>query len=89
MTERPLPNYKFIGREIELSASCKALERPNSIVQTGKGPACCILEGLGGMGKTQLALKYSLLHESDYDAIFWLRAQTEIELSTSYSQIPR
>jgi hypothetical protein len=34
-----------------------------------------VLHGLGGMGKTQLALRYLNLHRGDYpDGCFWLRA---------------
>jgi predicted ATPase len=30
--------------------------------------------GLGGIGKTQLALRYAYEHRADYDLIRWLRA---------------
>lgn len=51
------------------------------------GPACCVIHGLGGIGKTQTALEYAHVQAPKYDAIFWLRSQTEAELSTSYAAI--
>jgi hypothetical protein len=92
-TGRPTRNFKFCGRtEIlkELSSVLKP-PQPGDPGAKGKavarGVACCVIHGLGGMGKTQTALEYAYVHESDYDAIFWLRSETEAELSASYSAI--
>ena len=38
--------------------------------------------GLGGVGKTQAALKYASDHTPDYDATFWVLAETEASLRT-------
>ena len=42
---------------------------------------------MGGIGKTQTALQYTYLYEQCYEAIFWLKAQTNIELAKSYAAI--
>lgn len=42
------------------------------------------LYGLGGIGKTQLALEYAYEYAEDYDAIFWMRAETEQKLKESF-----
>lgn len=34
------------------------------------------LYGMGGLGKTQLALKYSVDHRADYAGVWWFRAET-------------
>ncbi|MBO0797098.1 MAG: hypothetical protein J2P36_39975 [Ktedonobacteraceae bacterium] len=34
------------------------------------------LHGLGGIGKTQVALEYAYRHALDYRAIFWIEAET-------------
>ena len=34
------------------------------------------IAGLGGVGKTQLALEYSYRHEDDYASVWWFRAET-------------
>jgi hypothetical protein len=41
------------------------------------------LVGLGGVGKTQLALEYAYRHTDHYDAIFSLKADTEANLRQS------
>jgi len=33
-----------------------------------------VIYGLGGVGKTQLAIEYSYQHRNDFDIIHWLRA---------------
>lgn len=35
----------------------------------------CALRGLGGIGKTQLALEYAYRYASEYQAIFWIGAE--------------
>lgn len=53
------------------------------------GPACFVLFGIGGMGKTSIALEYTYTYGNDYDAIFWLRAESGIGLSDCYCAIAR
>ena len=71
----PFPrNPFFTGREDQLQAIHTAL--------TSRGRAA--LSGLGGIGKTQTALEYAYRHRSEYDQVFWLRAEQETELLTGY-----
>ena len=53
------------------------------------GPACFVLFGIGGIGKTSIALEYTYVYENDYDAIFWLRAESSVGLGDSYCAIAR
>jgi NB-ARC domain len=68
----------FVGRFSELA-------RMETILQ---GARCreqrrLILGGLGGTGKTQLAIAYAQRHCGSYDSIFWLNAVSEVALRTS------
>ncbi|HET8845172.1 MAG TPA: FxSxx-COOH system tetratricopeptide repeat protein, partial [Ktedonobacteraceae bacterium] len=45
------------------------------------------LQGLGGIGKTQLALEYAYRHALDYRAVFWLAAETDDTLFSSFLAI--
>ena len=51
------------------------------------GPTCCVLRGLGGIGKTQCALEYYFRYRGFYDAVFWLPSEQEGELKKAYSLI--
>lgn len=43
------------------------------------------LYGLGGVGKTQVALEYTYRYFNDYRAIFWINAETSLKLAQSFS----
>nr|BBH86115.1 tetratricopeptide repeat protein [Thermosporothrix sp. COM3] len=43
----------------------------------------CLLCGMGGIGKTQLALEYAYRFFSEYTALFWLQAESEESLRAS------
>ncbi|KAG4429439.1 hypothetical protein IFR05_015080 [Cadophora sp. M221] len=48
-----------------------------------------VLYGLGGMGKTQLAVAYAKRHKDDYSAIFWLNIKDEDSLKQSFARVAR
>jgi len=53
----------------------------------------CIIHGLGGIGKTQLAVEYARMHKDKYTSFFWLDGKTEESLVQSLlaigSRIPK
>lgn len=68
-------NPNFTGREKilkKLTATLNA-EETAVVIQT--------IAGLGGVGKTQLALAYSYDHLEDYDLIYWLNADSKTTLN--------
>jgi len=71
----------FIGREVEFQDMESILQpRSNSPDSTRK---VLILGGMGGIGKTQLAITYAKRHRHSYSSIFWLNATTEATLNNS------
>jgi hypothetical protein len=46
-----------------------------------------VLHGLGGIGKTQLAVEYTRRHKEKYTAIFWLNANDEDSLTLNFRDI--
>ena len=53
------------------------------------GRRIAVLLGLGGVGKTQLAVTYAEIYKADYSDIFWLGTETEDSTKTSYAKIAR
>src|SRR4051812_1843205 len=47
------------------------------------------LRGLGGMGKTQIALEYCYRKRSIYQYIFWIKADSELSMQSSFEKIAR
>jgi len=46
-----------------------------------------VLDGLGGIGKTQLVIEYTKRHKEKHTAIFWLNANDENSLRLSFRDI--
>ena len=72
-------NPHFTGRD-------EALRRLHEDLRSGKQAAITqAISGLGGVGKTQLALEYAYRHASDYEGVWWLRAETPATLADDYA----
>ncbi|KAK5308775.1 hypothetical protein LTR93_012392, partial [Exophiala xenobiotica] len=71
---------KFVARENELGEMRRLL-------QGHKSRSSVVLHGLGGIGKTQLAIKYAIRHKEKYTAIFWLNANDEDSLKLSFRRM--
>lgn len=93
-------NYTFTGRDdvLEQMHSFFTGQDDNQTTLDGQleaehfvkrktSPACCVLHGLAGIGKTQTALEYTYRYRTDYDAMFWIAAEQDWTLTSTYSQI--
>src|SRR5258708_6858706 len=76
-------NDFFTGQEEELSqlASMLHSEQKTALMQS------VAISGLGGIGKTQLALEYAYRHRQDYHAILWGNADTRGHLINNFVTI--
>ena len=78
----PLPrNLFFIGREDLLSQLHAQLHQGRTAALSQA------LSGLGGIGKTQLAVEYAYRFHQDYQAVLWAHAESTETLISSYTEI--
>jgi len=76
-------NPNFTGREDHLASLKKDLS-------TGKPAALTqAIHGLGGVGKTQLALEYAYRNVAEYDLVWWVRSEEPATLATDYSSLAK
>jgi tetratricopeptide (TPR) repeat protein/cellulose biosynthesis protein BcsQ len=78
-------NPYFIGREqlLENIRASLTSGQPTALTQVA-------LYGLGGVGKTQLALEYAYRHSvdrQDYDLVWWARAESLAALAADYAAL--
>lgn len=79
-------NPEFVGRDDILSEIHRALAPTDDQDSSTKTFA---LAGLGGMGKTQIAIEYAFRHRDTYQIILWAHADGEGKLAESYSQFAK
>jgi hypothetical protein len=69
----PQRNRNFTGREEILRALRKRLRDNTDSAVTVVLPTAA-LQGMGGVGKTALTVEYAHRYRSDYDLVWWIRA---------------
>lgn len=71
----------FVGRETELQGM-ESILQPQAD-SPGSTRKVLILSGMGGIGKTQVAITYAKRHRHSYSSTFWLNANTKATLNGS------
>ncbi|HEU0131150.1 MAG TPA: tetratricopeptide repeat protein [Mycobacteriales bacterium] len=78
----PVPrSVRFTGRSGELRALAEALasRETTAVVQT--------IAGLGGIGKTTLAVEHAYRRSGDYDVVWWVRAEDPTVLAADIAAL--
>lgn len=71
------PRHLPYSRNRNFTGRGKELDQLNRVLNFSKHDAVAVLAGLGGMGKTQLALEYSYSHATHYAGVWWFRAENQ------------
>ncbi|KAI1180884.1 hypothetical protein F4777DRAFT_177094 [Nemania sp. FL0916] len=79
-----LQNNRFSGRSAYLAKIDSAL---NPTGTHASHLLCMALFGMGGVGKTQLALQYAYSSVGTYDVILWISADSAITIGQSFREV--
>ncbi|KAI9708157.1 MAG: hypothetical protein M1820_004111 [Bogoriella megaspora] len=80
-------NKEFYGREHILQQIDAALLPSNEgLDKRLRSFAIC---GMGGIGKTELAIEFAFSRKDKFDAIFWVNADTDRKLATGFMDVSR
>jgi hypothetical protein len=74
-----LRNPNFTGRDRYLSKLATELKSGHHAALTQA------ISGMGGIGKTQIVIEYAYRYSTNYQAIWWIRAEDEKTLAADYA----
>ncbi|WP_245667878.1 FxSxx-COOH system tetratricopeptide repeat protein [Actinomadura macra] len=77
----PLRNKNFTGREEQLDALRSNVSGASTTV------ALHALHGMGGVGKTQMAIEYAWRYLDQYDLVWWIPADQPMLVRSSLAQL--
>lgn len=88
----PARNTRFTGRENHLWRLRTYLRSGAPVVLQGKQPAALqgmpvALQGMGGVGKTQLAIEYAHRFRSAYDVVWWMSTDPIGDIENSLTDL--
>ena len=80
----PQRNLNFTGRS-------DLLDRLSEQLTAGSATAVlpAALHGMGGIGKTQMAMEYIYRHLQDYDVIWWIEAGRQTQIRAALTELAR
>ncbi|HYJ05725.1 MAG TPA: FxSxx-COOH system tetratricopeptide repeat protein [Chthoniobacterales bacterium] len=73
------PNFTEPGQRLTEMRDALCSGKPAALTQA--------LAGLGGVGKTQLAVEYAYRHAADYALVWWVRSEQAATLAADYAAL--
>jgi tetratricopeptide (TPR) repeat protein len=74
-------NPNFTGRDEVLT------DLHANLVNAQSASPVQVIHGLGGVGKTQIAVEYAYLNVADYDVVWWMRAEESSTLASDFANL--
>ncbi|KAH1845095.1 hypothetical protein KXX43_006719 [Aspergillus fumigatus] len=90
MMDIPVRNNAFFGRESIIEELDKYLLPPEKSSPFSLGDSHrrhVVLCGIGGIGKTSIAIEYVFSRKTKFDAIFWIRSDEALKLEHDFCRI--
>ncbi|HET9895168.1 MAG TPA: TIR domain-containing protein [Streptosporangiaceae bacterium] len=78
----PARNPHFTGRAAELGQLAAGLAGAGAVTVQA-------VHGLGGVGKTQLAIEYAHAHAGGYDLVWWIAAEQPVTIADQFAGLAR
>jgi hypothetical protein len=77
---------QFVDRPAEMAAVEQLLPEPLPAISpaTSRRRKVVVVHGLGGIGKTQLAVEFARKHHHRFSAVFWLDGSSKASLKQSF-----
>ncbi|MCJ1377266.1 hypothetical protein MMC17_000358 [Xylographa soralifera] len=82
-------NSDFYGRKNILAQIDETFLAQSTGLPRKDGLRSFVICGMGGLGKTEIAIEYTFSRTEKFDAIFWVNADTTRKLSLGFAQISR
>ncbi|MFE9191153.1 FxSxx-COOH system tetratricopeptide repeat protein [Micromonospora sp. NPDC007208] len=76
------PARSFVGREDELTKLATVMVTGSGVVAQSQA-----VHGLGGVGKSELALQYALRHIAEYSLVWWITADSPSSIEAGLADL--
>ncbi|WP_422752376.1 FxSxx-COOH system tetratricopeptide repeat protein [Micromonospora sp. WMMD708] len=85
--DRPLSVWNLRTRDPNFAGRGSELAELRARLSSGGAASVQAIHGLGGVGKTQLALEYAYRHRADYDVVWWISAEQSGAIGEQFSAL--
>ncbi|MGC5387038.1 FxSxx-COOH system tetratricopeptide repeat protein [Micromonospora chalcea] len=76
------PARSFVGREIELASLATVMANGSGVVAQSQA-----VHGLGGVGKSELALQYAFRYHANYSIVWWVTADSPLSIEAGLADL--
>ncbi|WP_433789135.1 FxSxx-COOH system tetratricopeptide repeat protein [Actinoplanes sp. CA-252034] len=86
---RPPAVFNVLNRNTRFTGRQEELRHLRSLLRGSAAPAPVAILGMGGIGKTQIALEYAHRFRNAYDVVWWIDAEQTQSIATTLADLGR